>query len=115
MKKGIGIVAGTLIFNSCVAFAGAATSGVPSLNPSYVPPTTGVQNGALQVLGAVRWIAVVVAIAMIIWIGIKYLTAGAGQKAEVKSTMIPLLIGAALVALAPQIAYWVFNMFSGGE
>ena len=78
-----------------------------------VPPTDDVQGGVQTVLGAAQWIGFIVGIAMIIWVGVKYLTAGAGKKAEVKSTMIPILVGAALVALAPTIANWIFGMFAG--
>ncbi len=67
------------------------------------------------VLGAARWIGLVVGTGMIIYIGVKYLTAGAGKKAEAKETAIPLLIGAGLVMLAPQIASWVFGLFSSGN
>lgn len=74
-------------------------------------PNVGVIQGPVQnILGVVRWIGYVVAIFMIVYIGIKYLTAGAGQKAEVKSTMVPMLVGAILVALAPTLANWIFNM-----
>ena len=78
------------------------------------PSAEGVSNAVSSILGAAQWIGFIVGIAMIIWVGVKYLTAGAGQKAEVKSTMIPILVGAALVALAPTIASWIFNMFGGG-
>ena len=74
---------------------------------------TAVESGVSTILGAAQWIGFIVGIAMIIWVGVKYLTAGAGQKAEVKSTMIPILVGAALVALAPTVAGWLFNMFKG--
>ena len=66
-----------------------------------------------QVLGVIQVIGFIVAIAMVIYIGIKYLTAGAGSKAEVKSTMVPMLIGAALVGLAPTLVNWVFGIFAG--
>ncbi len=71
-------------------------------------------SGVTTILGAAQWIGFIVGVAMIIYVGVKYLTAGAGKKAEVKSTMIPILVGAALVALAPTIANWVFGMFSNG-
>ena len=39
----------------------------------------------------------------------KLATAGAGEKAKVKDTLIPMLIGAVLVALGPTIAKAVFD------
>ena len=63
-------------------------------------------------LGIAQLIGFVVAIVMIIWVGIKYLTSGAGKKAEAKDTLIPIVIGAGLVALAPTIAKALFNAFA---
>ena len=107
MKKFIifGLIATLLALSTAFAFE------IEGVKP--VPPTTEVQGGVQTVLGAAQWIGFIVGIAMIIYVGIKYLTAGAGKKAEVKSTMIPILVGAALVALAPTIANWIFGMFAG--
>ena len=82
------------------------------INVEMRPPSVGsLVTSVNTILGAVQWIGFIVGMAMIIYIGIKYITAGAGQKAEVKSTMVPLLIGAILVMLAPSIAKWLFGMF----
>ena len=72
-------------------------------------PDIGITGSINTVLGVVQWIGFIVAIAMIIYVGIKYLTAGAGEKAKVKDTLIPMLIGAVLVALGPTIAKAVFD------
>ena len=106
-KAGLSATLGALLLNSSV-FAET----LPKLTVGYNAPTTGVRTATENILGVARWAGFIVAIAMIIWIGIKYLTAGAGQKAEVKSTMVPLLVGAALVALAPVIATWIFTAVS---
>ena len=65
-----------------------------------------------KVLGVVQVIGFVVAIVMVMYVGIKYLTAGAGQKAEVKSTMVPMLVGAAMVGLAPTLVNWIWGIFT---
>ena len=91
-----------------------AADGFGGVNPTMTPPGSnapGLIDAVNAILGAAQWIGFIVGIAMIIYIGIKYLTAGAGQKAEVKSTMVPLLVGAVLVMLAPTIAKWLFGMF----
>jgi hypothetical protein len=51
-----------------------------------------------------------VAIGMAIFIGIKYLTKGAGAKAEVKDTVLPFLIGAILVGGATTIAKFALTL-----
>ena len=84
--------------------------GVTTKNPD-IP--SDVNNAISTVLSAAQWIGLVVGVGMIIYIGVKYLTAGAGKKAEAKETAIPLLIGAGLVMLAPTVANWVFGLFKG--
>ena len=46
---------------------------------------------------------------MIIYIGIKYMTSGAGKKAEVKDTLLPYLVGAICVGAATTIASFAMN------
>ena len=57
-----------------------------------------------SILGVVAVIAAAVAVGMLIYIGIKYMSKGAGAKAEVKDTLMPYLIGAILVGGASAIA-----------
>jgi len=64
------------------------------------------------ILGVIKWVAIVVAVVMTVYIGIKYLTAGAGTKASVKSDMIPLLIGALIVATASTLTQFAFDTFT---
>lgn len=62
-------------------------------------------------IGTLKWIGYVVAIGMIIWSGIKYVMSGAGEKAKVKETLVPILIGAILVVAAVEITGAVFGAF----
>ena len=84
---------------------------VPPVQPR---PVTELQGSVTNILGVIQWIGFIVGIGMVIYIGVKYITAGAGGKAEVKSTMVPWLVGAACVALAPTIASAIFSMFQEG-
>ena len=61
-------------------------------------------------LGTLQFVGYFVAIGMLIWVGIKYLTSGAGEKAKAKETLIPILIGAILVAGATWIASALFAL-----
>ena len=109
MKKKAGLF--SLLAGSMLGFSSAlAKFDEVKPNTSGSRPS-GLDTAVATILGAVQWIGFIVGTAMIIYIGIKYLTAGAGQKAEVKSTMVPLLVGAILVMLAPTIAAWLFNIF----
>ena len=62
------------------------------------------------VLGIIQTIGYVVAIVMVMYVGIKYLTAGATKKAEVKETLVPILVGAILIVAAVTIVNWLFGI-----
>ena len=67
-------------------------------------------NPISAILTVVSVIAGAVAVGMLIYIGIKYMTKGAGGKAEVKDTLLPYLIGAILVGGAATLAQVAINM-----
>lgn len=85
------------------------------IDPSFGGDLGSMADPVAQVLGVIQVVGFIVAIAMVIYVGIKYLTAGAGSKAEVKSTMVPMLIGAALVGLAPTLVNWIFGIFTASN
>lgn len=94
-----------------MVFASDATTTIPNI--TVTPPDMG--NGGLggiagKIIGAMQFIGYVVAVIMIIYVGIKYLTAGAGEKANVKSTLVPMLAGALLIIFGMTIVNWVWGM-----
>ena len=98
--------------NLTIASVALANNSAYNIVPT--PPTDlgDVQGKISAALGIAQFIGFVVAIIMLIWVGVKYLTSGAGKKAEAKDTLIPIVIGAALVALAPTIAKFLFDQVS---
>lgn len=66
---------------------------------------------AVSILGTIKWVGYIVGIGMFVWVGIKYLLSGAGEKAKAKETLIPLLVGAILVTTGTAITAAVFSMF----
>lgn len=58
-------------------------------------------------------IGMAVSVIVLLILGIKYMIGSAEEKAEYKKTMIPYLIGAALVFGASFIANVVYNLFNG--
>ena len=64
-----------------------------------------------NVLGFIQIVGFLVGVVMIIWVGMQYLTSGAGKKAEAKEKLVPILIGALLVAAAPTLAKWLWSAF----
>jgi uncharacterized membrane protein len=103
------VLAAIFSFSFCMtAFAGVSI-------PEPSEQTGGeLAETAQIILGIIQWIGLVIAVAMVLYVGIKYLTSTAGKKAEAKETMVPVLIGAALLAIAPTIVSWIFTA-AGGE
>ena len=66
---------------------------------------------ANTIMGVVVWVGYMSAIGMIIWVGIKYLMSGAGEKAKAKETIIPIIVGALIITTASTITATVFNVF----
>lgn len=78
-------------------------------NPSTVE-NSDVKPIFLTVLGTLQWIGYLVSIAMLIWAGIRYMTSSVGEKVKAKESLLPMVIGAILVAGATWIASTVFNL-----
>lgn len=104
MKKVLAMVMVMLVMMSSAVFA------FSGIDPTPVAPTSGsLATSATKVLGTIQWVGYVIAIGMIIWVGIKYVMSGAGEKAKAKETLIPIVIGAVLIAGAATIAQFVFS------
>lgn len=86
----------------------AGTGGV--LSPGN--PENVVNDLGTLILSCVKYVAYVVAFGVILVIGIKYMTGAAGDKAKVKSTFVPYLIGAIVVGAASQLAIYFMGLAS---
>ena len=75
---------------------------------TYAP--NGAGKTASNILGFVRWIGYAVAIGMLIYIGIKYVTSPAAEKADTKQALVKYVIGAVLIAGASAISGWIFDI-----
>ena len=83
---------------------------VPSITPTPI-----FENKVAYALGIAQWIGLIIGVVMVIWVGGKYLMAGAGEKAKAKETLVPMLIGAALIALAPTIINTIYSNISSAS
>jgi len=110
-----------LLFNSLLIGAINFSSIVYSYSASGVtgdPDQTtveGLNPVVNNVIGAIKWIGIVIAVVMVIYVGIKYLTAGAGTKATVKSDLLPMLIGAILIATSSTIVSSVLTAVTSNQ
>ena len=116
MKKTIKILLVMMILITAftITVNAAASSGV---NPSSFTGDSSYSTSSIQGLGnkIIQIVSVVGSIASVIVLvvlGIKYMMGSAEEKAEYKKTLLPYLVGAALVFAASSIAGIVFNFTS---
>ena len=93
------------------------TSTIFALTPSQVQPTdpgtTDIQTLGGKILGILQTVGIVLSVIILVILGIKYMMGSAEEKAEYKKTMIPYLVGAVLIFLAPTIANTVYTLIKG--
>ena len=77
-------------------------------------PTAVVNSLGGTILSIMMYIAYATAFVVVILIGIKYMTGATGDKAKVKSTFVPYLIGAIIVGLSSQIAIYFMSIVGNG-
>ena len=92
----------------------AMVSSVVFAAPTIEPNQTAVQQTSLgniggQIIGVIQFVGSIIAVAMLIFIGIKYITSAPEAKAELKKTMLYYVLGAVLIASASTIAGLVYD------
>lgn len=68
---------------------------------------TVIKNILSSILNILSWFAYAIALGMIIFIGIKYVTSGANERANLKGMIPKYLIGVALIVMCFTIASYV--------
>ena len=102
----------TVMFLNVYSYATAAPNpngitGDPGTN------TAGIQNIGNQIVTIISTIGSVVSVIVLVILGIKYMMGSAEEKAEYKKTLMPYVIGAALVFAASAIAGIIFGFTQG--
>ena len=100
-----------VILTTCTSVYAGGKVGNLTISPS-MKDTQGVQNLGNSILGIIQVVGTVIAVGVLMVIGIKYMMGSAEEKAEYKKTIMPYIIGAALVFAASTIATVVFNFMS---
>ena len=119
MKKTIKVLFVLIILASIF---GTTNSVMAALNSSGVSPdsykgdagysTTSIDTIGNQIIRIVSTIGSIAAVIVLVVLGIKYMMGSAEEKAEYKKTLLPYIIGAALVFAASSIATIIFNFTS---
>ena len=86
----------------------------PSKNPSSYKPSDmtnadKIKNKGNKIIGAVQFVGSFVSVIALVIMGIKYMLGSVEEKAEYKKTMMPYIIGAALVFAASAIAGMIYS------
>ena len=76
--------------------------------------TTGtIDKAGRNIVSILQAVGVVLSVVMLIVIGIKYMMGSAEEKAEYKKTLMPYVIGAALIFAASVFAQVAYDFFNG--
>ena len=70
-----------------------------------------VDNGmASKILGFMQWIGYAIAVGMLMYIGIKYVTSAADERANLKGSLVKYVIGAVLISGAVTVIGIISNI-----
>ena len=94
------------------------TLNVFALSPSEITADSSVQTGSIttigqKVVGILQTVGVVLSVIILIVLGIKYMMGSAEEKADYKKSMMPYIIGAALIFAASAFAQVIYGFFNG--
>jgi type IV secretory pathway VirB2 component (pilin) len=82
----------------------------PSANPAGKDDISRIGR---DIIAIVRIVGIILSVIILSILGIKYMMGSAAEKAEYKKTLIPYVVGAALIFAASFFATTVFNWASG--
>lgn len=98
---------------SVSSFAASGAGVEPSALSGTVPQDKSIQNVGNKIIGVLQTVGVVISVIVLIVLGIKYMMGSAEEKAEYKKTMMPYVIGAALIFAASALAQVIYGFFNG--
>lgn len=89
-----------------------------ALSPSEITAdkstsTESIKTVGNKIVGVLQAVGVILSVIVLIVLGIKYMMGSAEEKAEYKKTMIPYIVGAALIFAASAFAQVIYNFFNG--
>lgn len=90
-----------------------------ALTPGELEGNTGAQgtaeitNVGNSIIGILQVVGIVLSVIILIIIGIKYMMGSAEEKAEYKKTLMPYVVGAALIFAASAFAQVIYQFFTG--
>ena len=103
-----------MISMSTMVFADNITPGNFTGNTDNMTnAVNGITSLGNNVVGVLRTVGIVLSVIVLIVIGIKYMMGSPEEKSEYKKSMMPYIIGAALIFAASIFADVIYNFFIG--
>ena len=116
MKKTVRIISTILLTIMLVTSIAGVVFAAPDIDKTIgdidgakAGDTTKVTTIGGKIINIIQVVGIVVAIAVVLIIGIKYMTGSVEQKAEYKKVMLPYIIGAVLLVAGTSIVKVIFN------
>lgn len=82
----------------------AASVGGVTIDPNTSPANgSKIATSGREILGYIQVIGTLIAVGVLMFLGIKYMTASASEKADIKKSIIPYIVGAVVLLTAVNI------------
>ena len=75
--------------------------------------TAGIDTVGKKIVSVLQTLGIVLSVIVLIVLGIKYMMGSAEEKADYKKSMIPYIVGAALIFAASAFAQVIYGFFNG--
>ena len=112
-KKMVKVVSTILMAIMIISIAASSFAMINPGDLNAVPPDgTEIQDVGGRIIGILQTVGVVLSVVVLIVLGIKYMMGSAEEKAEYKKTMIPYVVGAALIFAASAFAQVIYGFFT---
>ena len=95
MKKVAKVLSLVLVLVVCFSVTALAVD--PGQFSGNTQEAGGLNDLGNSIIGVLQVVATIVAIAVLLFVGIKFLLASPGEKANIKGVLVPYLIGAVLI------------------
>ena len=118
MKKVVKVVSLLVILVSILSATVLAADTGSGISPANFTGNSSFDTNSIkglgnQVITIVSTVGTIGAVVVLVVLGLKYMMGSAEEKAEYKKTLLPYIIGAALVFAASSIAGIIFNFAKG--
>ena len=113
------IIMSILLISISINSFAADNATLGGFNPKSIKANDSVQGGdqitsvGSSIVGILQVVGIVLSVVILIVLGIKYMMGSSEEKAEYKKTMMPYIVGAALIFAASVLANVVFQFFTG--